>query len=77
MKLEQYHKAYCEMAPGERIAFLREYRQRRFLDIQNYSLEPAKKTKKRVSKKVKKPKVILNAAEKALLANLNVHIKGM
>lgn len=52
MKLEQLHSNFADMTDNEQLAFIRNYRNKRFMELQTYSTEaPKKKTKKKVTKK--------------------------
>ncbi len=53
MKLEQLYPNFAEMTDKEQLAFIRNYRNKRFMDLQTYNLEALKKktSKRKVVKK--------------------------
>ncbi len=53
MKLEQLHKNFTDMTDKEQLAFIRNYRNKRFMELQTYNIETTKKktTKRKVVKK--------------------------
>ncbi len=54
MKLEQLYINFAELSEREQLGFLRNYRNKRFMDLQSYKLETSGNPKKRKVSKVKK-----------------------
>jgi hypothetical protein len=75
MKLEQLFPNFADQSDRDQLAFVRNYRNKRFMDLQTYTTEPEKKkTTKRKSTK-KKSQVPMAAEDMEALKKLGFTAK--
>lgn len=75
MKLEQLYTNFTEMDERGQLAFVRNYRNKRFMDLQNYNVggfTPSGKKIKTTSKKVRKRKATVPMPAEQLEALKNL-----
>ena len=75
MKLEELYPNFAEMTDKEQLAFIRNYRNKRFMELQTYNVDaPKKKTTKAVKRKIVKKKALppMQQSELDILKKLGI-----